>query len=476
MAITRINFGEWTPDQPGVTGTMTSVTNTFPLANGYGPLKDVVDFSDAASENLNAVYAGKSGAYTNLFAGGPTKLFLYAQADNDLDDVSKSGGYSTPTGERWRFAQFGSTVLAANGQAKIQAWTLGSSSAFDDVAAAAPAAYHVSVVRDFVVGARTSSYPNRVYWSDINDETDWTPGVASQSDFQDIPDGGDIMGVTGGEFGLILTERSVVRMSYIGSPFFFQFDNIARNIGCLSSNSIAQYGAQTFFLSDDGFYMCDGQSVKAIGTEKIDRFFFDDIELSKLGEMSAAIDPIRNLVVWNYTNQSSQKRQIIYNWQLNKWSYGDLDVDFINSVYTPSSTLDGLDIFGSLDSLPASLDDRTWVGGALLFAGVRDAKIVTFTGSNKQASLITGDVGIQGAQSVVTLAKPLIDNGSASVGVASRLNLDGTLTFSTNVAADAEGRVGLRSSGRYHRLRVNPSGNWTSALAVDVDFAPQGNR
>lgn len=476
MAITRINFGEWTPDQPGVTGTMTSVLNTFPLANGYGPLKDVEDFSDAASENLNAVFAGKSGAFTNLFAGGSTKLFLYNQTNNDLDNVSKSGGYTTPAGERWRFAQYGNVVLAANGQAKIQAWTLGTSTLFADVAAAAPAAYHVTVVRDFVVGARTASYPNRVYWSDINDETDWTPGVGSQSDFQDIADGGDIMGMTGGEFGLVLTERSIVRMSYIGSPFFFQFDNIARNIGCLTSNSIAQYGAQTFFLSDDGFYVCDGQSVRAIGTEKVDRFFFDDIELAKLSELSAAIDPIKNLVFWNYTNQSNQKRQLIYNWQLNKWSYGDLDVDFVNSVYTPSSTLDGLDIFGTLDSLPASLDDRTWVGGALLFAGVRDAKIVTFTGANKQASLITGDVGIQGAQSVATLAKPLVDNGSASVGVASRLNLDNALTFSTNVAADAEGRVGLRSSGRYHRLRVNPSGNWTSALAVDVDFAPQGNR
>lgn len=476
MAITRINFGEWTPDQPGVTGTMTSVTNTFPLANGYGPLKDVEDFSDAASENLNAVFAGKSGAYTNLFAGGSTKLFLYAQSDNDLDDVSKSGGYSTPAGERWRFSQYGNVVLAANGQAKVQAWTLGTSTAFADVAAAAPTAYHVTVVRDFVVASRTAAYPNRVYWSDINDETDWTPGTGSQSDFQDIPDGGDIMGMTGGEFGVILTERSVVRMSYIGSPFFFQFDNIARNIGCLTSNSIAQYGAQTFFLSDDGFYVCNGESVQAIGTEKVDRFFFEDIELAKLGELSAAIDPVKNLVFWNYTNQSNQKRQLIYNWQLNKWSYGDLDVDFVNSVYTPSSTLEGLDIFGTLDSLPASLDDRSWVGGALLFAGVRDAKVVTFTGTNKQASLITGDVGIQGAQSVATLAKPLVDNGSASVGVASRINLDNTLTFSNNVAADAEGRVGLRSAGRYHRLRVNPSGNWTTALAVDVDLALQGTR
>jgi hypothetical protein len=476
MAITRINFGEWTPDQPGVTGTMTAVTNTFPLANGYGPILDYANFSNAASENLNSVYAGKSGANTKLFAGGATKLFVYNQTNNNLDDASKSGGYTTPAGERWKFAQFGSVVLAVNGQAKIQAWTLGTSTAFADVAAAAPAAYHVAVVRDFVVAARDDTYPNRVYWSDINDETDWTPGVGSQSDFQDLADGGDIMGMTGGEFGLILTERSVVRMSYIGSPFFFQFDNIARNIGCLASNSIAQYGALTFFLSDDGFYKCDGQSVQAIGTEKVDRFFFEDVNLSQLEFMSAAIDPVKNLVIWDYIDGNNVNKQLIYNWQLNRWSYSDVDVDFINSVYTPSSTLEGLDIFGSLDSLPASLDGRTWVGGALLFAGVRDDKIVTFTGAYKQASLITGDVGIQGSQSVATLAKPLVDNGSASVGVASRLNLDGALTFSTNVAADAEGRVGLRSSGRYHRLRVNPSGNWTSALAVDVDFAPQGNR
>jgi hypothetical protein len=102
MATTRINFGEWTPDQPGVTGTMTSVLNTSPLANGYGPLADVENFSNAASENLNAIYAGKSGANAALFAGGSTKLFKYEKSDNDLDDVSKSGGYSTASGERWR--------------------------------------------------------------------------------------------------------------------------------------------------------------------------------------------------------------------------------------------------------------------------------------------------------------------------------------------------------------------------------------
>jgi hypothetical protein len=455
---------------------MTEARNVYPVANGYSALPLETNLSNAASENLNNIFAAKKNAVSSLFCAGSTKLFKFNQADNDLDDVSQSGGYTTATGERFYFTQFGNVVVAANGTDKLQGYSLGSSTLFADLDAAAPTARYVTVVRDFVVAANEVSNPNRVYWSDINDETDWTSGTGSQSDTQDIADGGDIMGITGGEFGLVLTERSIVRMSYIGSPFFFQFDNIARNIGCLTSNSITQYGANTFFLSDDGFYMCDGQSVKAIGTEKVDRFFFEDIELAKLNEMSAAIDPVKNLVIWNYTNQSNTRKQLIFNWQLNKWSYADLDVDYINSVYTPSTTLEGLDIFGSLDSLPASLDDRSWVGGALLFAGVRDAKIVTFTGSNKTATLVSGDIGLQGAQSVATLAKPLVDNGSAAVGIASRINLNNTLTFSSNVAADAEGRVGLRSAGRYHRVRVVPSGSWTSALAVDVELAPQGTR
>jgi hypothetical protein len=476
MATTRINFGEWTPDQPGLTGGMTSVTNTFPLANGYGALSDVADFSQAASENLNSVFAGKSGANTNLFAGGATKLFKYDNTDGTLDNVSKSGGYTTPTDEKWRFTQFGSVIIAANGSNKLQGWTLGTSTAFADLDAAAPTAFHVTVVRDFVVTGRTDANPNRVQWSDINDETDWTSSTTSQSDFQDLADGGDIMGITGGEFGLVLTEKSVTRMSYIGSPFYFQFDNIARNVGCLTGNSIAQYGNQTFFLSDDGFYMCNGESVSGIGSEKVDRFFFSDINLSKLNLMSAAIDPVKNLVIWNYENNFSQSRQLIFNWQLNKWSYADLDVDFVNNVYTPSSTLEGLDIFGTLDALPASLDSRTWAGGALLLAGVRSTKITTFTGAFKAASLITGDTGLPGARSVVTLARPIIDNGSGSVAVASRVNLDDAISYSSAVAADDENRIGLRSAGRYHRFKTIPSGVWTSALAIDVDIVPQGTR
>jgi len=476
MATTRINFTEWLPDQPGIAGAMTEAKNVYPVANGYGSLPLEVNLSNNASENLNNIFAAKNNTTTLLFASGATKLFRYNPANTNLVDVSKSGGYSTPSGERTFFTQFGNTVITANGADKLQAWNIGSSTAFADVSAAAPTAHYVTVVRDFVVAANELSYPNRVYWSDINDETDWTPGATSQSDYQDLADGGDVMGISGGEFGLILTERSVVRMSYIGSPFFFQFDTIARGLGCITPNAISQYASTTFFLSDDGFYSCDGQAVKAIGSEKVDRFFFADVNLSKLNEMSCAVDPVKKLVIWNYTDNFAQKKQLIYNILLGKWSYAETTASYINNVYTPTLALENLDIYGTLDSLGVSLDSRQWAGGALLLAGVTSARAISFTGQRKTGSLITGDFGLPNTQSVATLAKPIIDNGSGTVSIASRLNLDSALTFSTAVAADSENRVGIRSAGRYHRIKTVPTGLWTNALAIDVDIAAQGNR
>jgi hypothetical protein len=55
MATSRVNFTEWLPDQPGLIGALTNAKNVFPKAVGYGPFQDEVDYSGAASEDLNNV-------------------------------------------------------------------------------------------------------------------------------------------------------------------------------------------------------------------------------------------------------------------------------------------------------------------------------------------------------------------------------------------------------------------------------------
>jgi hypothetical protein len=482
MANQRITFGEWLPDQPSITGALVKAENVYSRAIGYGGIPSVVDYTQAASEPLNNVVAGKNpDGSTTIFAGSQTNLYKLDSADMSLDDVSGST-YATPTDQRWRFTQFGNRVIAANGADKLQGWLLGTSTAWADLSAVAPTSRFVTVVRDFVVtGHVSASLPFRVKWSALNDETSWTNSATTQSDFQEIPDGGAIVGVTGGEFGLILMDRSIYRMTYVGSPLVFQFDNISRNLGCYEANSVIQYQGLTFFLADDGFYACDGQNVVSIGGEKVDRFFFSDVDEEYLFNMSAAIDPIKNLVIWAYPHKGqggNVSRLLIYNFQTKKWSSGVTDVDRIASSSSPSTTLEGLDVISSsIDALGTSFDSRIWLGGKLLFAGVRGNKVVTFTGANSTATIQTGELSLENRKTAITMVQPIVDNGSCNVAVFSRDLLNTQVVFGSTTAADSENRVSLRSMGRFHRLQFNPTGaNWDSAIGADVEIVPMGGR
>jgi len=604
MTTQRIQFKDWLPDQPSILDTVSEANNVIPLAVGYGPFKSAVNYSGAATEDLNNCFAAKVDNDVSIFAGGSTKLFKVSSTDLTMEDVSKASGY---TGiNRWKFVQFGNYALASNGSEKIQYYDVNSSTDFADLAAAAPVAKYITVVRDFVVGANigAGTYPSRVQWSDINDPTDWTAGAASQSDYQELPDGGDITGITGGEFGIVFLEKAIVRMSYIGSPLFFQFDTISRNVGCIEGGSIAQYGGITYFLSDDGFYSCNGQQVVGIGSEKVDRYFFGNANIGDIDSISAAIDPERNLVIWNYTTVSGNRALLIYNFETQKWCEADTDVDVLSTLATTGTTLDGIDtaynitagsfVVGksytirslgtktgtysrtgttvtvtmtahgfstgnvlaidftsgtaldgnytitstgantftlttvasgstsgnveastsftnigavantigvlftatgvgsgtgvaidmaasdtalkTIDTLTTTLDDRLYAGGKFLFGGVRDTKIITFTGTPATANIVTNDLEY-GYNSVLTLIRPSVDSGSASVAVASRRMLDDTITYGTAVTASQEDRCAVRSAGRYHRVSLTPTGaNWFSAIGMDIDYSTQGTR
>lgn len=482
MATTKLTFGEWMPDQPGISGSLTDAKNVVSQAIGYGPLPTAAIFSAAASEGLTTLVAGKTPANaTKLFAAGSTKIYDVSGA-GALTDVSKSGGYDPNANEdRFRFTQFGNVIIGTNFSDPMQAYTLGTSSLFADLDATAPICKYLTVVRDFVVTAFTvetsTLYPARVRWSGINDETEWGTSQVTQADYQDIADGGQIVGIRGGEFGLIFLEKGISRMSYVGTPFIFQFDNISRGKGCVAAGSIAQTQGISFFLSDDGFYMCDGQQIQAIGSEKVDRWFFTNADESAFETMSAAVDPVRKLIIWNFKTVFAQRQLIIYNFKTQKWTYGDAGADYISDASTVAVTLEGLDaISSSIDALSVSLDSILYMGGKYFLGGTSGAYVVTYNGQPATGQLITGDVNA-GGRSVATLARPQIDNGSATVSVASRTLLNESLSFGPDVAADSENRVSLRSNGNYHRFKVIPTGaNWATAVAVDIDLSGQGTR
>jgi hypothetical protein len=481
MATTKLTFGEWMPDQTSISGALVDAKNVVSQAIGYGPFPTAATFSQQASENLTTLVAGKTPENaTKLFAAGSTKIFDVSGV-GALTNVSKSGGYSpNANSDRFRFTQFGSVIIGTNNSNPMQSYTLGTSTAFADLSATAPICKYITVVRDFVVTAFTtessSIYPSRVRWSGINDETSWGTDQVTQADYQDIPDGGQIMGIRGGEVGIILLEKGISRMSYVGTPFVFQFDNISRGKGCIASGSIAQVQGVTFFLSDDGFYMCDGQSVTAIGSEKVDRWFFNLADESQFNIMSCAVDPVRKLIIWNFRTIFGGRQLLIYNFKNQKWTHGDAGADYISDASTSAVTLESLDsISNSIDALTVSLDSILYMGGKFFLGGTNGAYVVTYNGANATGNIVTGDLNA-GSRSVITLARPLIDGGSANVAVASRKLLSEQAIFGTPVAADSDNRVSLRANGNFHQFQVTPTGQWKTAVALDVDIQTQGIR
>ena len=484
-----IQFGEWLPDQPNFMNQGVSVaTNVVPILNGYSSLNQFVAYSEAADNTLLNVFSAKADTGdVSLFAGDAGKLYRHNATTSALDDVSKAGtpAYDLLGTERWRFVQFGDTIYVSGGIGEeMQKFQIGVDSVFSDVSGA-PRADFIAVVRDFVWTANldtgTGRKPYRVYWSAFGDPTGWTSGTG-QSDFQDIPDAGAITGMVGGEYCTILMERAIVRATYSGLPLVFQFDKVETARGCQVSGSVCNIGHTVFYLSDDGFYAFDGQSSNPIGSQKVDRFFFEDFDFSFKDKMTSTVDPQAQLAVWSYVSNSSldgtPDRLLIYNYALNRWSLANVSADVIAPFFTAGYTLEALDnISTSLDALPASLDSALYKGGQYLFGGALGTKIHAFTGDPLEGVIETGETSLaMGKHTIVTRVYPYHEGGTVNVEVGTRNIHTEDATFSTATAPNVDGFVPVREQGRYHRVRLNISGQWSVAQGVDVEAREIGRR
>lgn len=485
-----IVFGEWLPDQPDTqnSGVITA-NNVIPAAQGYRSMNSFVAYSEAADSTIKGVFAAKDDdGNAKLFAGDGGKLYLHNNGTNALDNVSKSGtpAYDLSDGEKWRFAQFGSDLIAVGGTGEEpQKFTLGTDSVFSNLGGTPPKADFIATVRDFVWVANIDSgsgrLPYRCYWSGFNNSASWTSGT-DQSDFQDLPDSGAITGLVGGEYATILCERAIYRATYVGLPLVWQFDKIDSQRGCAYPNSVCNAGSRVFFISDDGFYAFDGQQSYPIGSEKVNDFFLGDFDSNYADRMSSSVDPINEIAMWSYTSTQSPTGQpdkiIIYNYVLNRWSIAEVEADLLAPMLSAGYTTDSLANIDTLvDNLNQVVDSKQFTGGQYFFGGAYGDKLYTFTGDKLPATLETGEALLAtGRHSMVSRIYVYHEDGTASVQVGSRDTQTADVSYSSASSPNADGFAPIRKSGRYHRAKVDLTGNWSKALGIDVEAAQVGRR
>lgn len=481
-----VQFGEYKPDVSDFQGTATrNIVNAIPQGDGYGPALAFAPLTTALPEPcLGAFYAMKSDGSVSIFAG--TATGLYRLNNTDQTWISVSGVYAqVPNNRNWFFAQFNNLVIAVQGNVVPQVYDLTSSTAFANLAGSPPQAAYVSVVGRFIVLSGLTSNPTRVQWSGLNDTTQWTPGVNS-SDYQDLPDGGLVGPVAGGEQGAyIFQDTAIRRMVYApGSPLVFQIQRISQDKGLFAPYSVIRSGEKIFFFSAKGFQVIDQGGIPTqIGREKVDRTFFADLDRNSLHYFVGAADPRSTKVYWSYRSASGPAGQhdkiIGYDYTLNRWFTINMIGQFLLGVSQPGITLEGLDaFFASIDAMTASMDSFALSVTPELAQFDVNNKLGFFRGATLEATLETAELGNDGKNIFIRGFRPITDATAMFGSASSRETMRDTPTAGTEAAMNTRtGRVDLRRSTRYSRLKVRIPANatWRYCAGVEPDIVIEGD-
>ena len=394
---------------------------------------------------------------------------------------------AVPNADQWQFAQFNNFVLATQINAPVQVYDLTSGTSFSNLAGSPPQARYIAIVNRFVVlSGLGTSFPYRVQWSGLDATTTWTSGVNS-SDFQDMPDGGLVRSIGGGEYGLITQDGCIRRMLFApGTSYVFQIERIVQDQGIFGPLSLVRAGDRLFYCGTDGFKMlAPGAYPVPIGKERVDRTFFADVDTGYFNVLLGGTDPNTTRVFWTYKSNTTGtanlfNKVLVYDYALERWAIiTGWTGEYIGQAVRPGYTMDGLDaLSSSIDALPiGSLDDITSTTQGKL-AIVDTTHSISFPGEqNLEAIMETSEQEIETQSRVrVQGSRPDTDAPACYISIATRENLQTTPVYSTETQVTTRGICPANVSTRLARarLRIPAQTSWIFARGVEPIFKPEG--
>lgn len=482
----QIPFGEYLPDLPSLGNPGATVAkNVIPAGIHYEQFPSLNIYSNALTARPQGAFPARDidGVVYN-FAGDATKL--YKRLASTYSDISRlaGGAYTTGTDEQWNFTQFGRNVYATNFNDVIQSFTMGSSSNFAALAGSPPKARYLAIVKnDFLVLANLDTGTYRVQWSPQgNPAGTWGTDPATLADYQDLSsEYGYIKQIVGGQYGTIFQERAITRMTFVGSPLAFTFDQLELNKGTQAPGSVCKVGDSIFYLGLDGFYMFNGQSSQSIGANKIDKTFFADLDQSYMDRIRTVSDQRKQIVYMSYPGAGNTggrpNKMIMFNYSpnaLRRWSISEIDTECLCPSIADGYTLDSLDtLSGSIDALMASLDSEIYTGGQFSLGAFDSSnKLNYFNGSALAATIETGEFQPNPlGRAEISECAPLVEGDSNTVITLTplhRTRLIDSYTTDSTISLNTTGVFPMRTNDFYHRYRIGISGGFTSASGIDI--------
>jgi hypothetical protein len=417
-----------------------------------------------ANEVRGAALVTKVAGTTSLFAGTTVALYVQATATT-WTDVSRGADYVLGADDRWSFAQYGDSTLAATAAAILQRST---GSAFADVSGA-PTAKIIVTAAGFAVAFNTTTASDEWYCSAYLDETDWSLDVTTQCVKGRLVQGpGDIRAAMRlGDDIVAYKLGSTYLGRYQGVPAVWGWTQASADTGCVGIDAVVSTPQGHVFLGTDNLYLFDGSAPKPLATGEIRRWLAREVSGTYSNRTKLNFDRDNHLVYIHFAGAADTTctRCVVYHMLTGRWGVADRSVEAVVKWLTAGITYDaGSPLIGTFDGGPSiTFDSALWNPGREIPA-IFDTThtIKALAGECQTAYVETGDFGDDQGYTFCDEVRARFTTAPTTATLTGQVKDEAGVILSTEqTASKADGKFEMRQMGRWHRFRVSMTGDFT---------------
>ena len=164
------------------------------------------------------------------------------------------------------------------------------------------------------IGTASTQDDMFIRFSVQEDINTYTPTSTNTAGTLRLQDGTKIVGaLKAKESILVFTDNALYTMKYIGSPFYFNLEQVGTNCGLIGRNAAVEVDGVAYWMSSKGFLLYDG-TVKTLPCAVEDEVF-DNLDTTKGQQIAAGLNNLFSEIVWWYpTNSDFNNKAVSYNY------------------------------------------------------------------------------------------------------------------------------------------------------------------
>jgi len=310
--------------------TLTSAA-AFPSSGTIQIGSELITYSGKSSNDLTGLSRGANGTTAAAHSNGAT---VTNASDFSGWGVAVPADQTTLEPGLWSLDNFGEVLIAtiANGETftwnaaatdrltvraskTTSGFATGNNPTASRLTLVSPTARHLlHFGTETTIGTASTQDDMFIRFSVQEDINTYTPTSTNTAGTLRLQDGTKIVGaLKAKESILVFTDNALYTMKYIGSPFYFNLEQVGTNCGLIGRNAAVEVDGVAYWMSSKGFLLYDG-TVKTLPCAVEDEVF-DNLDTTKGQQIAAGLNNLFSEIVWWYpTNSDFNNKAVSYNY------------------------------------------------------------------------------------------------------------------------------------------------------------------